>query len=62
MKSDEQWCKDNGVPSNARYSDSHNVMDVIKQINTMLKDHNLKVRTKHRQGHGTGSYMWVEHV
>lgn len=59
-KSDEQWCKDNGVPDTARYTDSYNVMDIIKVINGQLKNHNLKVRTKHRRGHGTGSYIWVE--
>lgn len=60
MKTDEQWCKDNGVPETARYTDSCYVMDIIKVINGQLKDHNLKVRTKHRRGHGTGSYIWVE--
>lgn len=59
-KSDEQWCKDNNVPNTARYNDSYNVSDVIKKINAMLKVHNLQIRTKHRCGHGTGSYIWVE--
>lgn len=59
-KSDEQWCKDNGVPPTARYTDSCYVMDIIKVINGQLKGHNLKIRTKHRRGHGTGSYIWVE--
>lgn len=62
MKSDEQWCKDNGVPETARYSDSYNVSDVIKMINTQLKEHNLQVKTKHRRGHGTGSYIWVKEL
>jgi hypothetical protein len=61
-KSDEQWCKDNGVPPTARYTDSCYVMDIIKVINGQLKGHNLKIRTKHRRGHGTGSYIWVETV
>ncbi len=60
MKTDEQWCKDNGVPENAGHSDLYNGMDVIKMINAMLKEHNLRVRTKHRRNHGTGSYVWVE--
>ena len=61
-KSDEQWCKNNGVSESARYSDSYNVSDVIKMINGMLKVHNLQIRTKHRRGHGTGSYVWVEQM
>ena len=60
MKSDKQWCKDNGVPESAHYNNSYNVSDVIKKLNGMLKDHNLQIRTKHRRGHGTGSYIWVE--
>ena len=60
MKTDEQWCKDNGVPDNAKYNNSYNVYDVIQKINGMLKVHNLQIRTKHRRGHGTGSYIWVE--
>ncbi len=59
-KSDEQWCRDNGVPESARYTDTHYVVDLIKVINGLLKDHNLRIRTKHRRGHGTGSYIWVE--
>ena len=59
-KTDEQWCKDNNVPESARYSDSYNLMDYIKMINNMLKVHNVKIRTKHRRNHGTGSYIWVE--
>jgi len=59
-KSDEQWCKDNGVPATARYTDSCYIMDIIKVINGQLKGHDLKVRTKHRRNHGTGSYIWVE--
>lgn len=59
-KSDEQWCEDNGVPPTAHYNDSYNVGDVIKKINAMLKIHGLKIKTKHRRCHGTGSYIWVE--
>jgi len=59
-KTDEQWCQDNGVPDDASHSELYNGMDVIKIINAKLKKHNLIVRTKHRRGHGTGSYVWVE--
>lgn len=62
MKSDEQWCKDNGVPATARYTDTYYLMAYIKIINGQLKKHNLRVRTKHRPNHGTGSYIWVENV
>jgi len=62
-KSDEQWCKDNGIPPTARWSNSYNVHDVIRMINAMLKVHNLRIRTKHRRSHGPGSsYIWVEKV
>jgi hypothetical protein len=60
MKADEQWCHDNGVPEEARYSELHNSPDAIKLVNGLLRDHGLVIRTKHRRGHGTGSYVWVE--
>ena len=60
LKSEKQWCKDNGVPESARYNNSYNVQDVIKKINSMLAVHGLRVRTKHRRGYGTGSFIWVE--
>lgn len=60
MKSDKQWCKDNGVPETARWSNSYHPQDVIKMINAMLKIHKLRIRTKHRRGHGPSSYIWVE--
>lgn len=60
MKSNEQWCADNGVPADARFSQLHNGYDTIAMVNGMLKEHGLRVRTKQRRGHGTGSYVWVE--
>jgi len=60
MKTDEQWCKDNGVPEDARWSNSYNPHDVIKMLNAMLKKHKVRIRSKHRPGDGPGSYIWVE--
>ena len=62
MKTDEQWCKDNNIPSTANYSELHNGLDTIKMVNGMLKGYNLRIRTKQRRGHGTGSYVWVEKI
>lgn len=59
-KSDEQWCKDNGVPHDAKYNYLHTGRDTIQLVNAMLKQYGVRVRTKHRPGHGTGSYVWVE--
>jgi hypothetical protein len=59
-KSEEQWCRDNGVPETARYSGLGNAFDVIKQINHLLLPHGLKVRTKQRRDHMTGSMVWIE--
>ncbi len=60
MKKENEWREDNGVPTTARYYDSSNVLDVIKKINGLLKSHGVRVKTKHRRGHGTGAYIWVE--
>lgn len=62
MKTDQQWCEDNGVPSDAKYSYLHEGRDAIALANGMLKKHGLRIRTKHRPGHGSGSYVWVEKV
>jgi hypothetical protein len=59
MKTDKQWCQDNGVPEDARHTHLFNGYDVIKMLNGMLKNQNLRIRTKQRRGY-TGSYVWIE--
>lgn len=59
MKTDEQWCKDNGVPADARHAHLFNGYDVIAMVNAMLKKEGVRIRTKQRRG-TTGSYVWVE--
>mgnify|MGYP000629682671 FL=1 len=61
-KSDEQWCRDNGVPPDAKYNHLHGGHDAIKLVNAMLRPHGLRVRTKQRRNHGNGSYVWVEPI
>lgn len=36
------------------------VINLVTQVPAMLKIHGLTIRTKHRRGSGTGSYIWVE--
>jgi hypothetical protein len=62
VKTDEQWCKDNGVPPNAKFNQLHYGHDTVKLVNGLLKQHGLRVRTKQRPSHGTGSYVWIEKV
>lgn len=58
-KTDKQWMKDNGVPEHAKHVHLWST-SLVAVINSQLRHFGLRIRTKYRRGHGTGSFLWVE--